>query len=101
MDTTFLKCFVALFGMAFVWFGLIIWVFHRLRTRHPAVYDSIGAPTLFWNNSIRNNCLFLAFLFGSRPRELQDAALTRTCVVMRIWLVSYVLLFVATIYLMP
>jgi hypothetical protein len=84
--------FVALMAMVVVWFGLIIWLFRRLRTRHPETYETIGSPTLFWNNSMRNNWLFFTFLFSAKHRQLQDAATTRACIFMRIWLIAYVLL---------
>jgi hypothetical protein len=33
-----------------------------LRERHPAVYDSLGRPTLFWNNSMKNSFMMLGVI---------------------------------------
>jgi hypothetical protein len=101
MNIAIEQLFAALMVMVVVWFGLIIWLFRRLRTRHPDTYESMGSPTLLWNNSMRNNWLFFTFLVSAKHRELHDVALSRICVFMRIWLVAYVLLFVAMIFLIP
>jgi hypothetical protein len=80
-------------AMVVIWFVLILWVFKRLRRRHPSVFESLGSPSLFWNNSPRNNFLFLRFLFGSEPRQLRDETLVRVCVFMRILIAAYLMLF--------
>ena len=60
--------FALLMAMVATWFVLISWLFRRLRERHASTYEAMGSPTLFWNNSIRNNWLFMKFLFSSEWR---------------------------------
>ena len=84
---------ITLMVMVLVWFVTISWFFHRLRTRHPSTYEAIGSPSLFWNNSMRNNWLFWKFLWSSRIHELDDPVAVRVSVFMRIWIVSYLILF--------
>ncbi len=91
----FVTAWLILMTMAAIWFPTLFWFFRRLRIQHPSVYESIGSPSLFWNNSMRNNWLFFKFLWSSRVKELNDLALTRSAVFMRIWLVIYTALFVA------
>jgi hypothetical protein len=67
--------FAVLFAMVAVWFVLISWLFRRLRDHHASTYEAMGSPSLFWNNSMRNNWLFMKFLFGSQWRELGDPAI--------------------------
>jgi hypothetical protein len=86
--------FGLLLVMVAIWFALILWLFKRLRLRHPSVFESLGSPSLFWNNSPRNNLRFLGFLFGSEPRQLQDQTIVRVCVFMRVFLAAYVILFI-------
>ncbi len=88
-----------LFVMAAACFVLISWLFHRLRTCHPAAYESIGSPSLFWNNSIRNNLWFLKFPFSSQAWELDDPQLSRVVLFLRIFLLFYVVLFLACVVL--
>jgi hypothetical protein len=88
---------VVLLAMVAVWFVLISWLFRRLKRQHPAMYERLGSPSLFWNNSIRNNWLFMKFLLGSRWRELGDASVATACRFMRVFLVVYLMLLVALI----
>jgi hypothetical protein len=91
--------FFTLFGMAFVWFALVFWFFRRLRLRHPAAYEAIGSPTLFWNNSMRNNWLFLKFLYTSSWRTLADPGLSFAARLMQVWTVVYILGFAVLLIL--
>jgi hypothetical protein len=79
--------------LALVWFPLLLWFFRRLRTRHPSTYETIGSPSLFWNNSIANNWLLIKFVFGSEWQKLDDPMLARVCLVMRVFLGAFILLF--------
>jgi hypothetical protein len=69
-------------SMLVVWFCLLKWTFWRLSTRHAAVYESIGSPSLFRNNTPKTNLQFFVFLYGFRWRRLDDSALVRVCWVM-------------------
>jgi len=93
-ETFFLLWFAALFGMAFAWLALIVWTFRRLRTRHVTMYEAIGSPSLFWNNSIRNNWLFLRFLYLGKWRELNDRQLAGVVRLMQVMLVIYIIGFI-------
>jgi hypothetical protein len=41
-------------------YGMMGQLHRALRERHPEVYDSLGQPTLFWNNSMKNSFAFWA-----------------------------------------
>src|SRR5205823_3286120 len=71
--------FFVLLACVVVWFILITRLFRLLRTRHPAVYDSLGRPTLILNNSIRNGWLFTRFLLGGHFRDIDDTETVRLC----------------------
>jgi hypothetical protein len=101
MTTTTIVVFVKLATMVVVWFVLASWLFRRLREQHASTYVEIGSPSLFWNNSMRNNWLFLKFLFGSKWRQLSDLAVSNVCRFMRVFIVVYFLLFLALIALIP
>jgi hypothetical protein len=91
--------FAVLFAMVLVWFVLISWLFRRLREHHASTYEAMGSPSLFWNNSMRNNWLFMKFLFGSQWRELGDPAVTNACRFMRVFLVAYLALFLGPVFI--
>jgi hypothetical protein len=93
MPPAVIVLFESLFVMVLIWFGLILWVFGRLRSRHPLVFESLGSPSLFWNNSPRNNFRFLRFLFSAESKGLEDRSLARVCIFMRFYLVAYTVLF--------
>lgn len=100
MGSTFFSCgMMLLMAMALTWLITVAWFFRRLRTRHSAAYESIGSPTLFWNNSPRLGWLTHRFLWSSRPRELGDSTIARLTIFMRVWIVAYVVLFFGLIAL--
>jgi hypothetical protein len=101
----FITAWAIMFVMVVVWFAVVTWLFRRLRNDHPATYESIGSPTLFWNNSPRNNWLFAKFLFGAQWKSLDDPALNIACHLMRaflcVYLVGFVIFLVAFIRFTP
>ena len=75
------QIFPLVFGCIFlmVVFGLYL---HNkflvlLRRRHPEVWEKLGSPTLFLNNSIKSNLRTLAFLKNRQYVELNDSQLTK------------------------
>jgi hypothetical protein len=60
-------------------------LYRILRERHPAVYDSLGQPTLFWNNSMKNGFAVLGFILGGRFKETQDPEVIRICRFLRVF----------------
>ena len=97
MDTTQAVWFTVLFTAILVWFALAARLFRLLREDHSEVYESLGSPTLFLNNSIKNNWLSLRFLIAGNFRELGDERVTRLCGFMRIFLVAYFVWFIGPV----
>jgi hypothetical protein len=81
--------FGAMFALAVIWLAAIVWLFRRLRTRHPVTYEAIGSPDLFRNNTLRTNWLFLKFLFGGQWQSLNDASLAIVARGMQVLFVVY------------
>ncbi len=92
-ENTLLACVAVLISMVAVWFFVLGWLFHRLANQHATAYRTIGSPTLFWNNSPRNNWLLLRFLFSARHRQLSDKALTNVTRFARAFLIIYLCAF--------
>jgi hypothetical protein len=80
--------------------ALTFWMFRRLREKHALTYETIGSPTLFWNNSPRNQWLLVKFIFGTQWQELDDSAVARVCRFMRVFLIFYVAGFLAIVVMM-
>ena len=71
---------------------------HRvLRERHPAIYDSLGQPTLFWNNSPKNSFAVLGFILSGRFRETHDVEVIRICRFIRAFNYAYLVFFVGVV----
>src|SRR3954471_23269813 len=85
--------FTILFVLVFLWLGLVLWVFRRLRFQHAEMFEAIGSPSLFWNNSPKNNWLFLKFLFRGEWQQLGDRPLAIGARIMQVVLVAYMLTF--------
>jgi hypothetical protein len=86
--------FALMMCMVFIWFALIIFVFKRLKKQHSKIYIQLGSPSLFWNNSIKNNFLFMKFLFMRKYLSLNDVFLKRLMDFMLIFFVIYLMLFI-------
>jgi hypothetical protein len=64
-----------------VYLVLCVVLFGYLKRNHTIAWEKLGSPSLFWNNSPRNNVLFLRFLLRRDYEKLNDATLTRMAVV--------------------
>jgi len=87
--------FAIMMVMVVVWLYVCVWTFRRLSTRHAAVYESLGSPSLFRNNTPKTNLEFFVFLYSFRWRRLDDSALARVCGAMVILAPIYLGLFAA------
>jgi|SRR5206468_5590896 len=54
-------------------------LYRLLRERHPAIYDLLGQPRLFWNDTVKNWFAVQGLLFSGRFRETHDAEVIRLC----------------------
>jgi hypothetical protein len=54
-----------------------------LKRSHPKTWTDMGSPS-FLNSSIKNNFLFLGFLFGRKYRILKDRKLNQLCLAISI-----------------
>ena len=89
--------FSTLFAMVIVVLGVHSRVLRILRDRHTEVWDELGKPSLFANNTTQNGWATNRYLWSSRPRGLGDQQLMRLIVFERvltaICLVLFVLMF--------
>ena len=71
--------FGSLFGVAFLAFYLTSRIYKFLELRYSKEYEQLGKPTIFLNNSISSNFLFLRFLFKGEWKKLGDRDLESLC----------------------
>jgi len=72
-----------LFFVFFWMLGLLLFICfyknHRfiktLRQEHPETWAELGSPTLFLNNSIKNNLSMMKFMSSKKYRELNNPGL--------------------------
>lgn len=69
-----------------------------LRQRHPAVWASLGSPTLIWNNSLANNFSTQRYLWTSRYGALGDKHLSGVALALKLVSVAYLLAFALLVY---
>jgi hypothetical protein len=97
MDTTQALWFTVLFTAILVWFALAARLYRLLREDHGEVYEWLGSPSLFLNNSPRKSWLSLRFLVSGNFRNLGDQRVTRLCGLMRVFLVAYLAWFIGPV----
>jgi hypothetical protein len=59
------------------------WLHHRLRTRHPLIYEELGSPRLFANWRLSRRGWLELFIFSSQGFYLNDPDLTKGVIVGR------------------
>src|SRR5947207_4107524 len=91
--------FLAFLVCAVVSYATMAQLHRLLRERHPAVYDSLGQPTLFWNNSPKNSLAVLGFVLGGRFKQTHDPEVIRLCRFIRAFSYSYWTFFLAVVVL--
>jgi hypothetical protein len=63
---------------AFTWVVMNTKLVTRLRRFHPELYQSIGAPGIWWNK-YANKSAVMWFVLGSRWANVNDPSLARLC----------------------
>ena len=84
---------VGLVAGVILYFILIVRYFNYLRERHPVAYEKIGKPSLFMNNTPRNNILTLRFIMGAESMSTGDHVLESKTKTLRLILYLYFSLF--------
>ena len=86
-----------MFSIVIWWFVAISRFFTYMASNHIAKYKEVGSPTLFANNTPRNNISFLKFILGNNYKNLDDPTLNKMCDFLKKFFYSYssVFLFLA------
>ena len=84
MDAAQLPLPLFLFFMSEIILALVVvfYMFNYLKRMHPETWAQIGSPS-FLNNSIKNNFLFIGFMFRRKYLTLGDPKLNQLCLL--IW----------------
>lgn len=78
LDSEFLKLF-ALFGVCAIFYlGLTVCINRRLKSRHLALWESLGSPTHFWPSPVGSS-RFILFLGKFDFLRTQDPFLIGLC----------------------
>jgi hypothetical protein len=70
---------------------------HQLRKRHPAVWQSLGQPSLFWSNTMGTRFEVWRFLWKKDYRDLADPQFNRIAGLLRTYKIAYLILFIAIV----
>lgn len=89
----FIPLFFILFASVFVWFGMVSRLYKTLESEHPDIYEDMGKPTLFWNNSPRSAVVLVKFIMRKKYIHLGNMNLTRLGNFMYWFFIAYLLLF--------
>jgi hypothetical protein len=78
--------FVVGMGAVGLWLAAVIWLFHRLKTCHPAKYTEMGEPGFFLNNNWRTSRALLKFIYTRGHSSLGDRPLSVVSDLMALYL---------------
>jgi len=92
-----LLVFLILMAAAIIGFALTSAFLKVLRERHPAVWESLGEPSLFLNNSIANSLAVLRFLWRKDYEALNDPDFAERARVLRLYNILYCAFFGAIV----
>ena len=91
--TSYLALFVVQAIGTLIYLILISRLFSRLETRCGEVWQSLGRPSLFLNNSIRNNGLVLRWLWSKEFLGLRDREIVRLAGIVRVLFITLLITF--------
>lgn len=78
-----------MFSIVIWWFVAVSKFFTYMASNHLAEYKEMGSPTLFANNTPRNNISFLRFILGNSYKKLDDPTLNKMCGFLKKFFYSY------------
>ena len=92
MNVTAANVFIALIVVQVIgtvaYLVQVVELFARLRKNCPAVYESLGSPSLVFNNTPKNNMLFLGWLWRRDFDVVGDADTAHKAAVVRVMLLA-------------
>ena len=89
--------FFALLVAAIVGLAVSQAFLREMRSRHPTVWDELGEPSLWMNNSIQNSLAVLRFLWRKDYEALGDPEFARRAEFLRTYQIAYFIFFGAII----
>ena len=96
MDETIFTLLVIFFVVGVISHGLLL---SFLRKNHPEIWNGLGSPTLFINNSVKNNRLVLKFLWRKEYLQVDDTKLHRIASANHYFGIFYITFFIVSIIL--
>ena len=87
-----------LIAMIVAWFFMLARLFAHLSKDHPAKYEAMGRPGLFWRSNISNQLAATKFLFLREHRALGDSKLSKLSDRMLLFLAVYIIFFIWVIH---
>ncbi|WP_040474153.1 hypothetical protein [Marinobacter algicola] len=87
----------AMFVMVPAWFVLVSRYFSFVSANHPHLYQKMGQPSLFGNNTPSNNISFLRYVCGREYFSSGDDQLISKSLFLKRFFYSYLVIFAAVI----
>jgi hypothetical protein len=84
------------FVLIILWLiGFYLWrrILFLLKKNHLQEWEKLGSPTLFFNNSVKNNVTMLKYIRRKEYLNLNDSDLTIFCNIYRYFIVGYLIFF--------
>jgi len=82
-------------GFAFIGFAIHWRFLQQLRDRHPATWQSLGQPSLLWNNSMGTRLEIWRFLLRKDYQDLADPQFSRLANLLRVYKIAFAIVFAA------
>jgi hypothetical protein len=87
--------FFILLPVAAIGFVLHVRFLRALRSRHESVWEALGSPTPFANNSMSNSLAVIRYLWRKDYETIDDPAFVSLARMLRIFSIAYLIFFVA------
>ena len=89
--------FLVLVGLFVLGVGINWFTLNYLKKTYPQKWLELGSPSLFWNNSIRNNIRALRFEWSDEHKALKDKFLDKMIRLEKILSMIYFVVFISLI----
>jgi len=98
VDTIAPILFIGLIILVIIGIALHYTFLKRLRYQFPDIWQELGSPTIFLNNSIQNSLKTQGFLWKKKYAELADSQFVRLCNTLRMVTLFYIIYLVVCVF---
>ncbi len=99
MDSSLLILLIIPFGlMVLVWFVLIHLLYRAMAKSEPALFTSLGKPSLFLHGGLTGDRRLIQLISGRGAADIRDPLLVARLRFLRVWAIAMLVVFLGFVW---